>query len=203
MRYFSIFLFLLLASAGSSLKSQVDPGFSKLELKNIDGTVTSLQEYAGEKPLVLIFTSIHCVYAKKYEARIAETVESYRDKVQFLLINSNDPELSPEDGYQNLALRAKEKPFPTAYLVDPQQILASALAVKKAPEAFVFRPVTSEEAEDSHTLVYRGAIDDNPLQAERVSLYWLRDAIGHTLDGNEESIPSHQVKGCNIKQMIK
>lgn len=200
MKYLALILLLVFCSATGSLMGQLAPGFSQIELKNINGTTTSLQQYANEKPLIVIFTSVHCVYAKKYEERIRQTIGNYSDKIQFLLINSNDPQLSPEDSYENLALRAIEKPFPSAYLVDPTQSLATALKVEKAPEAFVFRPDKSEE--EPLFLIYRGAIDNNPLQADRVSLQWLWDAIGHTLDGNQNPVPFHPVKGCNIKRMM-
>ena len=94
---------------GLGLFAQTVADFS---LKNVDGNTVSLSSYKDKKAVVVIFTSNHCVYSKKYEDRILAINSEFSGKgVQVVLINSNDPVQSEEDNYTNMQLRAKEKGF--------------------------------------------------------------------------------------------
>lgn len=180
----------------SGLQAQIDSSFTNIELQNVDSTMVKVGDIDDQKALVFIFTGIHCVYAKKYEDRILEIINEYKEMpVRFILVNSNDPELSPENGFDRMVARANEKAYPCPYLSDPKQELSKALSIKKVPETLVFRISDQKDL----SLIYRGAIDNNPLMGDRATLYYLRDALGHTLGDNPEPIPFQNVRGCNIK----
>jgi len=172
--------------------------FTQLPLLSTTGDSVRLADFKDQKVVVLIFSGVHCVYSKKYEARIMATAEAHaNDSVAFLMINSNDPDLSPEDSYEGMVEQVTTKGFSFPYLADPDQSLANAIGAKKNPEAFVFVPLPNEKFQ----LVYHGAIDDNPLLADRVHQNFLGDAIQHGLSGKVELLPAQPVKGCYLKSM--
>lgn len=194
---FTLFFLLSFSYTALNAQVQIDSAFADIELMNVDSSKVKVGDFKDSKAVVLIFTGIHCVYAKKYEDRLLQTIEEYKDQpVTFLLVNSNDPELSPENGFEKMAARAREKAYPSPYLSDPDQLLSTALAVKKVPETIVFGV-----KDDELTLIYRGAIDNNPLMGDRATLHYLKDALGHILSGNETPVPFQPVKGCNIKSL--
>ena len=137
-------------------------------------------------------------YAKKYEDRILALVEEYREKeVSFVLVNSNDPEVSYEDSFERMAEHAQEKHYTFPYLEDHEQILADSVGATKTPEAFIYAlPADSGRME----LFYHGPIDDNPLLASRVQHPYLKEALDALLAG-EEAPASNALKGCSIKRM--
>ncbi len=181
----------------SVVQAQIDSAFAEIELMSTDSSQVKVADFKDQKAVVLIFTGIHCVYAKKYEDRILKTIETYKGKpVAFLLVNSNDPELSPENDFGKMVARAMEKNYSCPYLSDPEQELSNALGVKKVPEAVVIGI-----SEGKFSVVYRGAIDNNPLMGDRATVYFLKDALNHALEGNMAPTPFQPVKGCNIKSM--
>lgn len=175
-----------------SLKGQTIQDFS---LKNVDGKMVSLSSYNGKAAVVVIFSSNHCVYSKKYEARIIALAKANQGKnVQFLLINSNDAKLSEEDNMGAMQARAEEKGYPFPYLKDESQSVAKAFGAKKTPQAFVLLPKGG-----SFSVAYSGVIDDNALMADRVQKKYLEQALSDVLSGGAAQTTSTDPVGCNIK----
>src|SRR5690606_34894199 len=92
------------------------------KLKNIDGKLVSLADYKDAKGYIVIFTCNHCPYAKAYEDRIVALDKKYK-KLGFpvIAINPNNPGKQPEDSFENMKVRAKEKGFSFPYLIDEGQ----------------------------------------------------------------------------------
>ena len=72
--------------------------------------------------------------------------------VQFVAINSNDPEEYPEDSFDNMRAQARELGFNFPYLIDATQEVARAYGAVATPDIFGF---------DGTQLAYRGRIDDS------------------------------------------
>jgi peroxiredoxin len=182
---------LFLASAlcgGQVLHAQQITDFT---LKQTDGTMVSSQTYSAQKAWVVVFTGNHCVYSKKYEDRLTQYAKEFTGKgVGFMLINSNDPIQSEEESLVNMRNRAKEKNFPFVYLQDEKQNVAKMFGAQKNPEVFVLKGMK---------ILYKGALDNNPLMPEKVTRNYLHEAIEAALSGTtikESSVPA---SGCNIK----
>lgn len=193
-----IYLLLLLACCGSfqMLSAQY---FGDVELKDVSGEVKPVSSYADSstKAMVIIFSGIHCVYSKKYEDRIMALVQEYSEQgISFVMVNSNDPKVSYEDGFEHMVEHAAEKGYSFPYLVDHEHLLADALDAEKTPETFVFVP-----GEEQMELYYNGAIDDNPLLAERVKEAFLKNALDALLLGEPRPDVDATIKGCHIKRM--
>ena len=92
-------------------------------LKNVDGDNISLYDYApAKKGAIVIFTCNQCPYAVAYEERIIELDKKFRPQgYPVIAVNPNDPALVPEDSFEKMQVRAKEKKFPFPYLIDKTQ----------------------------------------------------------------------------------
>jgi peroxiredoxin len=94
---YSIFTFLLLghsvlAQGGYQLGQKV----GNFTLKDAAGRQVSLQDFAGNKTVVLVFTNNLCPYSKLYENRLLSLNNTYQNRgVRFIFIN---PAIGAEDG---------------------------------------------------------------------------------------------------------
>jgi len=163
-----------------------------VKMKNVDGRELSIADVAGPKGTLVIFSCNHCPFVKAWESRIAEIGNTYREKgVGVIAINSNDPNAYPEDGYEQMQQRAKDRGFRFPYVVDATSEMARAFGASHTPEAFLF----NKEGK----LVYHGAIDDNSRDASKVEAPYLKDALNALLAGQPITIKETKAIGCSIK----
>ena len=90
-----------------------------------------------------------------------------------------------------MAERHSEKNYPFPYLFDETQEVAKAYSAVCTPDIFLY--------DSDRKLRYRGRLDDNWKEPEKVTKEELKMAIDAILNGNEidfEQVPS---MGCNIK----
>lgn len=81
------------------------------------------------------------------------------------------------------------------YLADKDQTLMSMLDARKSPEAFLLK-----NNNGSFSVVYKGAIDDNPQVEADVRHNYLRDAIDIMLTNQKIETPEVRPVGCNLKK---
>jgi thiol-disulfide isomerase/thioredoxin len=166
-----------------------------LSLFDTDSNVVKFTSYTSKKALVLIFTGNHCVYSKKYEDRLIHIANEFIPKdIGFVLVNSNDPELSQDDRFELMKVRAKEKSYPCPYVHDAKGALAALLGATKNPEVFVLR-----RSEKAWELLYAGKIDDNPLIEERVERKFLVEELARIVAGDYGVSTPVPAVGCTIK----
>ncbi len=161
------------------------------KLPGVDGRVYSIDSFDKSKPIAIIFWCNHCPYVKAWEDRIVKIGKKYKDKVNFVLINSNDPKRYPEDSFDNMKKRAEEKGYPFPYLFDESQDVARKYGAQRTPEIFLF--------DQNHKLVYHGAPDDNWEDETKVKNYYFVDALEAVLKGQFPSIQETQPVGCTVK----
>jgi len=83
-------------------------------LKNIDGSMVSLDSYDNAKGYIVTFTCNECPFAKMYEDRLIALHKEYAPKgYPVIAINPNSPE-NEKEGYGAMQKRAEEKGFPFA-----------------------------------------------------------------------------------------
>jgi peroxiredoxin len=161
-------------------------------LKNVDGKTVSPEDYASAKALAVIFWCNHCPYVRAWEERVSDLQKEYADKgVQFLLINANDPVKYPGDSFEEMQTRAREQGYPYPYLVDETQEVARQYGAERTPEIFLF--------DQSRTLRYHGAPDDNYEDPKAVSQQYFRDAIDAVLADKAPATAETPPRGCTIK----
>ncbi|MDQ1856733.1 thioredoxin family protein [Chryseobacterium sp. WLY505] len=180
----------------SSVKGyEVGDEATDFKLKNIDGKMVSLSDFKSAKGFIVVFTCNHCPYAKKYEDRIIELDKKYKAQgYPVIAINPNDPNVQPEDGYQQMIERAKQKGFTFPYLVDEGQKIYPQYGATKTPHIFVLKK------EDGKNIVkYIGAIDNNYDNPNDVSEYYVQDAVNALIKGEPVKMTKTVAIGCTIK----
>lgn len=165
------------------------------KLKNVDGKMVSLSEYKNSKGAIVIFTCNHCPYAKAYEDRIINIHKKYESKgFPVIAINPNNPEVQPQDSYDLMVARAKEKSYPFVYLFDEGQKVFPVFGATKTPHVFLLNKKGNEMVVE-----YIGTIDDNYKDASQVKDNYLESAIDALLTGKEIAMKETKAVGCGIK----
>ncbi len=189
-----VFLYQAHAQTDKALIGEKAPTFN---LKNIDGSMVSLDDYTGSEGVILIFTCNHCPYSKLYEDRINELDDTHRGQgFPVVAINPNDPIAYPEDSYENMIARANEKSFSFPYLFDETQEVATAYGAARTPHAYVL--VRDKESEQFYVR-YVGAIDDNPKDPDAVQDKFIEQAITDIKSDSAVSNEYTKAIGCSIK----
>ncbi len=160
-------------------------------LKAVDGKSYSLRDFADRRALVMVFSCNHCPYVQAYEDRMVRMQRDYSVKgVTLVAINSNDDHDYPEDSFENMIRRAKDKGFNFPYLRDETQDIARKYGAICTPHVFAF---------DVHrTLQYKGRIDDNRNAAD-VKTHDLTNALDAMLAGRKPSVQETRPFGCSVK----
>lgn len=165
-------------------------------LKNIDDQMVSLSDYSDAKGFIVIFTCNHCPYAVAYEDRIIALDKKYKELgYPVIAINPNNPEKQPEDSFDLMKVRAKEKGFTYPYLIDEGQEIYPQYGATKTPHVFLL-----QKTDDSSNIVrYIGAIDDNHGDATAVNKKYVENAVDALLNGEEIKVKETKAIGCTIK----
>lgn len=165
------------------------------KLKNVDGKMVSLSDFKEAKGFIVIFTCNHCPYAKKYEDRIIELDQKYKQNgYPVIAINPNDPNVQPEDDFEQMVGRAKEKGFTFPYLVDEGQKIYPQYGATKTPHVFIL-----QKEGDKNIVKYIGAIDNNYENPDDVSEHYVRNALDALIQGKPVKQQKTVAIGCTIK----
>jgi peroxiredoxin len=194
MKKFGILTLLTVILMSFTSTSGYQPGdkATDFKLKSVDGKMYSMSDYKDAKGFIVVFTCNHCPFAVKYEDRVIELAKKYKSKGYILLaINPNDPAAAPDDSYDLMKVRAKEKGFTFPYLFDEGQKIYPQYGATKTPHVFLL---------DKNLIVkYIGAIDDNVEDASAVKEHYLENAIAELEKGKDPTVPVTKAIGCTIK----
>ena len=172
------------------------PGFdlpaANPEVDEMGGARRSLSDFAGATALVVVFTCNHCPYARHVEPAMIAMAGAYAPRgVRFVAVSSNDPAQYPEDSFESMAARAREKGYPFPYLFDETQEVARAYGAVCTPDVFVF--------DGDRRLRYRGRFDETrPGQGEATGRE-LAAALDQLLETGRVQGEQFPAMGCNIK----
>ena len=151
-----------------------------------------LADFQNGKPLVIMFICNHCPYVKAIEDRLIQLGHELKaQSVNVVAICSNDPTDNPEDSFENLQKRAREKKYPFSYLHDASQDVARKFGAVCTPDYFVY--------DGGGTLAYRGRLDDSWKDASRVQKRELFEAVQLLLKNQKAPEKQTPSMGCNIK----
>ena len=186
---------LLISFNGFSQGYQVGDLASGFTLKNVDGKMVSLSDYKNEKGVILIFTCNHCPYAVAYQDRIIALDKEFKAKgYPVIAINPNDATQYPEDSYENMVMRAKEKGFTFPYLYDEKQEVYPVYGATRTPHVFVLK-----NTDKGFVVSYIGAIDNNYQDATAVTEKYVERAVNNLLAGKTPDHSFTKAIGCSIK----
>jgi peroxiredoxin len=165
------------------------------KLKGVDNKMVSLSDYKDAKGYIVIFTCNHCPYAKAYEGRIIALNQKYASKgYPVIAINPNDPKMEPQDSFEAMKQRAKQKGFTFPYLFDEGQTIYPQYGATRTPHVFIL-----QKENGKNIVKYIGAIDDNYSDANDVSHKYVEAAVDALL-ANKPVVETMTVAiGCSIK----
>lgn len=162
-------------------------------LRNVDGRMISLANYPEAKGFIVVFTCNHCPYAQLYEQRIIDLHRKFNPRgFPVIAINPNDPEIIPDDSFEEMKKRATDKRYPFVYLIDSMQTVFPKFGAQRTPHVFVL---------DKNLVVrYIGAIDDSPETPSAARKKYVDDAVTALLRGERPETSFTRAIGCTIKK---
>ena len=161
-------------------------------LRGTDGKTYRLESFKDHPVLVLVFMCNHCPYVQAVLGRLIALQNEMQEKgVRLVGINPNDTVRYPEDSLENMVRLVREKNIPFPYLIDASQEVARAYDAVCTPDIYVYGP--------ERTLKYRGRLDDNWKEPEKVTRRDLHAAIEALLSSKEISADQTPSMGCSIK----
>lgn len=157
----------------------------------VAGPTVSLDDVADGRPVVVVFTCNHCPFAVSVEERLVEQARGWQGLgVGVVAISANDAEAYPEDSFERMAERARERAFPFPYLHDESQAVARAYDAACTPDFYLF--------DADRRLVYRGQLDDGRPGSPPTTTD-LDDAVRQLVEAGEVTVEQRPSLGCNIK----
>ena len=164
-------------------------------LKNIDETMVSLSDYKDAKGFIVIFTCNHCPYSVAYEDRIIALDQKFKTQgFPVIAINPNNPQSYPDDSFDNMKIRAKDKGFTFPYLFDEGQKIYPQYGATKTPHVYVL-----EKTAKGNLVRYIGAIDNNYKDAGSADKKYVEDAVNALIKGEKVPLELTKAIGCSIK----
>lgn len=159
---------------------QDNPVHIPLQIMGKDTSIT-LNELRGEKGLVVVFYRRNCPYNKHYSERLKTIQEKYFNKgFNFCVITHGT---TPPSFLTN-----------TIALIDDTKTVTHLLGAKKSTEVYVFSTLY-----DNLKVVYHGAIDDNPYDADDVNEHFLDVSLSNILYRKRQSNISTMAYGCYLE----
>lgn len=162
------------------------PGFAGVE--SSAGGRVGLADFARDRVLVLVFTSLRCPMSKKYLERFDEFAREYAERSVRLLAVS--VETAESESMPRVRERLRLRPVPYAWLHDPSQRMGIDYGAYVTPQVVVLGA--------EQRVVYAGAWDDHVDRAEVVKHYVL-DAVEATLAGRKVLVGESLPRGCEIE----
>ncbi len=165
-----------------------------LKLQDISGKEITLAGSKKSQGLLVIFSCNTCPYVIKNQSRNNE-IAAYAESKQIgvVIVNSNEAQRDGADSPEAMKKYAAEQRYKWNYTIDKNSELADAFGATKTPECFLF--------DKAGVLVYHGAIDDNPTDAQAVTRYHLKEAINEVTAGQDVSVKTSRSIGCTIKRL--
>lgn len=164
-----------------------------IKMKAVSGEEVSMKDVAKENGLLVMFSCNTCPYVIKNQDRtIAISDFAQKNKVGVIVLNSNEAQRGADDSFDAMKSYAKDQKYNWNYVVDKNHEIADAFGANRTPECFLF--------DKNMTLVYHGAIDDNPSDASAITRNHLKEALKELAGGKEISVKESKSVGCTIKR---
>jgi len=161
-------------------------------LPGVDGRTYSRDDFASARALVVMFICNHCPYVQAVEDRLIRLGRELGPRgVQLVGICSNDAVSYPEDAFDKLAARWRDKAYGFPYLFDETQDVARAFGAVCTPDFFVY--------DGARKLAYLGRLDDSWKDESKVTRRELASALEALLAGQLVATAQKPSMGCSLK----
>ena len=148
-----------------------------------------------EDVIVVAFLANHCPAVVANEDRLVDVAKAYKGKsVKFVGIccSASCDEDSDVDAIPAIKTKFKEGKYAgnTVYGVDASGKIGKAYGATRTPEFFVL--------DKARTVKYMGALDDSPMNPDKVGKVHLKLAIDSVLSGETVEVTETKAVGCSI-----
>ena len=164
-----------------------------LVLQDCSGKEITLNKARMNNGLLVMFSGNTCPYIERNQLRTQEICKyALNNNIGVVLVNSNTAGADANAILAGMKTYATGQQYNWYYVADKKAELADAFEANHMPECYLF----NQQAK----LVYKGAIDDSPGNAEAVKMRHLHNAINDMLAGKAVKVNSTMALGCNIKR---
>jgi thioredoxin-related protein len=154
----------------------------------------TLKQASTKKGLLVVFTCNTCPFVIRNIDRTKEILDFAKEKgVGVMMINSNEAQRNDVDAVEKMVEFGKKQGYPN-YYVDKNSKLANIFGASHTPEVFLFDGKTE-------TMVYKGAMDDNPSDPKSAKVMYLKNAMTNMLAGKAINPAETKSVGCSIKRL--
>ena len=165
-----------------------------IKMKDISGKDISFKDAKKENGLLVMFSCNTCPIVMKNQERTNQICKLALEKnIGVILLNSNEASRDDGDSFKDMQDYAKQQVYKWSYAIDKNSTMADAFGAMRTPECFLFNK--------DLTLIYHGAIDDNPGNPNAVSHNYMTEAISEMLAGKDITIKTTRSIGCGIKRL--
>lgn len=175
------------ASSGTAEIGKPAPAFT---LKDTEGKEHKLADYKG-KVVVIEWSNHQCPFCKRHAEQhtATKTLEKFAGK-PVVWIGIDSSKTAPEKT-KDIAAWAKDTKLGYPILIDNGGTTGKAYGAKTTPHMFVI--------DQKGTLVYAGAIDDNPTGTKENARNYIAEAVEATLAGTAVPTAKTDPYGCSVK----
>ena len=158
---------------------------SQLTFTALSGDTHSIDTLTEQGPVVFVFLATECPVAQRYTMRLKRLhTEFASQNTTFIAVYPNE-----NDSTDDVKSYAAKSEFPFPIVKDATGELARALGATMTPQAIL--------VDTTHTLRYRGAIDDNRYET-RIKHHYLQDALLATHSDTEIPVQETPAFGCTL-----
>ena len=186
----------MLGNAFAQSPYQLGDKVESFRLKDSNNKEVILNDFAGSKIVVLVFTNNLCPFSKLYESRLTALAGNYANRgVRFIFINPSVNQQEEGESLQDMAAKASGANYSFPYLADEGQKLSRRFGATKTPEVFLLHSQNGD-----FVLKYKGAIDDNYQAENFVKEFYLKNAIEAVLSNQPVKSINKRATGCMIRR---
>ncbi len=109
------------------------------KLMGVDDKEHSLADFKDKQGLLIVFSCNHCPFAKKQWSKLVKLDDEFGKEIGMIVINSNDPNMYPEDGLEGMKELVKKYGVKFPYVVDKTQEIAKTYQAQCTPDSYLFK----------------------------------------------------------------
>lgn len=192
-----VYLLLLVSSLTCPAQAILPIGASlpkgDIKMKDISGTLVSMNEVKTANGLLVMFSCNTCPYVIRNQERTKEICRYAESKhIGVIILNSNDGGRQDGESFSDMEAYAKQQGYIWKYALDSRNEVADAFGASRTPECYLFN--------GAEKLVYHGAIDNSPADAGSVSRVHIKEALNEMTEGKDVSVRETRSVGCSIRR---
>lgn len=158
-----------------------------------DGNTVFLNKVNGKNGLLVMFSCNTCPFVVKNQDITKKVMDfAVMHGVGVIVINSNEAKREGDDSYDAMHKYARAQHYNVPYVLDENSQIADMFGANHTPEIFLFN--------SSNTLVYKGAMNDNPGDPSSYKKMYVEDAINAMIAGKQIDPQTTKSIGCSIKR---